>query len=205
MKSTEKILIGSIDCSHLLVEYDNTASLEDQCMSTLLISFNTSQKSRDKSFLLRKVTRFVPQFRIFDNTLSCFVCSSLHLSLKLRCTVPLDSAWFHMVPLRPLVGLRPLSKIAQFSHFVSSPFSFILSFYLTITTTSLSDLVQDTTPEAVSSKCWCHERSKQSRSSQGYMAWCGCHESLIALVSVIEVFCRGRKKSQLNRNFPSGW
>ena len=45
--------------------------------------------SRDKSFFLRKLTGFVPQFWIFDHTLSCFVCSSL--SLMLSCTVPIGS------------------------------------------------------------------------------------------------------------------
>ena len=39
--------------------------------------------------------------------------------------------------------------------------------------------VQDTTPEGVLSSCWCHERSDQPRSSQEYMACCGCHEILI--------------------------
>ena len=40
------------------------------------------RNSRDKSFFFRKLTKFVPQFWIFDHTLSCFVCSSLHLCLS---------------------------------------------------------------------------------------------------------------------------
>ena len=46
-----------------------------------------------------------------------------------------------LVPLRPVVGLRPPSKIP--------------SFYLTITTESLSVLSQNTTSEGVLSLCWC--------------------------------------------------
>ena len=48
-----------------------------------------------------------------------------------------------LVKLRLLVGLRPPSN------------SFIISFCLTLTTESLSDPVQNTTPEGILSKCWC--------------------------------------------------
>ena len=82
-----------------------------------------SQNFRDKSFSLRKLTGFVPRFWIFDHTLSCCVFSSLHLCLS--CTVPK----FHLVPLRPLVGLRPRSNF--FIHSLSTR------------------SVQDTTPEGV--------------------------------------------------------
>ena len=74
--------------------------------------------------------------------------------------------------------------------------SIVLSFCLTITTASLSDPVQNTTPEYVLSLCWCHERSEQSHSSQGYMAWCGCHEILIALWYTQEVLCRDLSMSE---------
>ena len=40
------------------------------------------QNSSDKSFFLGKLTGFVPQFWIFDHTLSCVICSSLHLCLS---------------------------------------------------------------------------------------------------------------------------
>ena len=55
------------------------------------------------------------------------------------------------VPLRPLVGLRPASKFASFSH----SFSFILSFRLTMPAVSLPAAVQNTTPEGVLSLCGC--------------------------------------------------
>ena len=48
--------------------------------------------------------------------------------------------------------------------------SFILSLCLTITPASQSDPVQNTITEGVLSSCGCHERSDQSRSSQGYIA-----------------------------------
>ena len=41
--------------------------------------------------------------------------------------------------------------------------------------------------------CGCHERSDQSRSSQGYMGWCGCHEIFIALGFSEEVSSRYQK------------
>ena len=89
-------------------------------------------------------------------------------------------------PLCPLVGLRPPSKkIDSFSH--------------TITIASLCDPVQNTIPEGVLSQCWCRGRNDQSRSSQRYMAWCGCHEILIALCSYQGVFCHDKKKPQGNR------
>ena len=74
------------------------------------------------------------------------------------------------VPLRPLVNLRPLSTVSSFSLSVSNPFSFILSFRLTMLTVSHSTAVEDTTREDALSQCWCHERSEQFRSSQGCIA-----------------------------------
>ena len=44
--------------------------------------------------------------------------------------------------------------------------------------------------------CGCHESSDQSRSSQGYMACCGCHEILTAICYNKEVFCRDQKMSE---------
>ena len=55
----------------------------------------------------------------------------------------------------------------------------ILSFCLTMSTVSQSTAVEDATLEGALSPCGCQERSEQSRSSQGYMAQCGCHEILI--------------------------
>ena len=86
---------------------------------------------------------------LWTNPPPSFVCWSEHPYLS--CTILLC----------PLVGLRP--------PFVSHSFSFILPFRLTTATVSHSAAVQDTTPEGVLSLCWCHERSEQSRSSQGYM------------------------------------
>jgi hypothetical protein len=71
------------------------------------------ENSREKSSFLKKLTGFVSQFWIFDHTLSCFVSSSLHLYLS--CSVPK----FLLVPLRPLVGLRPPSNF--FIHCLSPP------------------------------------------------------------------------------------
>ena len=102
-------------------------------------------------------------WRSFKRMILVFVCSSLHLCLS--CSV----AKFHLVPLRPLVGLRPPSNF--FIHSLSTR------------------SVQDTTPEGVLSSCGCHERSEQSRSSQGYIACCGCHEILIPLCYPQQVFC----------------
>ena len=87
------------------------------------------------------------------------------------------------------------SIVSSFSHSVSRYFSFILSFRLTMPVVSLPAAVQNTIPEGVLSKCWCHERSEQSRSSQGYMVWCGCHEILIPLCYPQEVFCPDKKLS----------
>ena len=80
---------------------------------------------------------------------------SSSLPLTLSCKAPK----FHLVPLRPLVGLRPPS------HF------FIYSLSLPV--------LSKTQLQKAFSSCGCHERSDQSRSSQGYMAWCGWHEILI--------------------------
>ena len=57
-----------------------------------------------------------------------------------------------------------------------------------MSTVSHSAAVEDTTPEDVLSQCRCHRRIEQSRSSQGYKAWCGCHEILIPLAQLIKVF-----------------
>ena len=83
------------------------------------MAISSAQNSRDKSFFLRKLTGFVPQFLIFDYTLSCFVFSFLHL--RLSCTVAQFqiSTWFHF----------SLPRILSFTLFTRS--------------------VQDTTPEGV--------------------------------------------------------
>ena len=39
----------------------------------------------------------------------------------------------------------------------------------------------------------------------GYIGWCGCHEILISLSSTKESLLPRSKKSQLHRNFQSGW
>ena len=118
----------------------------------------------EESFFHCKMTWFALQWYSFAQTLGYCAWSSVH-----RCL-------FSTVLLRPLVGLRPPSKIALFFHFVSHSFSFILSFCLTMSAVSLPAAVPNTIPEGVLSQCWCHKRSDQPRSSQGYMAWCGCHE-----------------------------
>ena len=59
------------------------------------MAISSAQNSSDKSLFLRKLTGFVPQLWIFDRTLSCFVCSSLHLCLSS------SVAQFQSVPLRP--------------------------------------------------------------------------------------------------------
>ena len=70
------------------------------------------------------------------------------------------SVHISFIPLHPLVGLRPPSKkIDSFSHSVSLS---LLHLYLTLSK------IQH--PEDVHSLCWCHERSEQSRNSQGYIA-----------------------------------
>ena len=77
------------------------------------------QNPRDKSFFLRKLTGFVPQFWIFHHTLSCFVCSSLHLCLSCSVAQFQSSIWFQF----------SLPRINSFTLFTRS--------------------VQDTTPEGV--------------------------------------------------------
>ena len=58
------------------------------------------------------LTRFVSQFWIFDHNLSCSVCSSLHLSLILSCTVPLDFTALFGRPPTSLEFLHSLSLYA---------------------------------------------------------------------------------------------
>jgi hypothetical protein len=86
---------------------------------------------RDEFFFPCKMTWFAHQWWSFARTLGYFVCCSGHLCLS------------SIVPLRPLVGLRPPSN------------SFIMSFRLTMPVTSLPGAVQDTTPEDALSSCWC--------------------------------------------------
>ena len=59
------------------------------------MAISSAQNSSDKSLFLRKLTGFVPQLWIFYRTLSCFVCSSLHLCLSS------SVAQFQLVLLRP--------------------------------------------------------------------------------------------------------
>ena len=73
----------------------------------------------------------MPLLWIFDHTLFCFLCSSAHFCLS------------RSVSKRHLIPLRPTST------------SFILSFYLTMPTASLSDPVQNTAPDGVLSSCCC--------------------------------------------------
>ena len=80
----------------------------------------------------------------------------------------------------------PIGRPSAFLHCffyslpVSHSFLFILSFCLTMSTVYQSTAVEDTTPDGVIvSQCGCDERSEQSRSSQRYIAQCGCHEILI--------------------------
>ena len=68
------------------------------------MAISSAQNSSDKSLFLRKLTGFVPQLWIFDRTLSCFVCSSLHLCLSS------SVAQFQLVPLHPWVGLPRISS-----------------------------------------------------------------------------------------------
>ena len=68
------------------------------------MAISSAQNSRYKSFFLRKLTGFVPQLWIFDHTLSCLLCSSLHLSLIQSSKVPLGSTaapleFFHSLSL----------------------------------------------------------------------------------------------------------
>ena len=84
-----------------------------------------------------------------------------------------------IISLHPLVGLRPPFKITQLSYIGSHSLSSFLSFCLTMPAVSLPGPVAYTTPASVLSQCWCHNRSGQFRSSQGYIAQCGCHEILI--------------------------
>ena len=81
--------------------------------------------------LNRKIILFLPTDLIEDSVI--IICCDL----KVVCQFISPLA-----PLRPVVGLWPPSN------------SFILSFHLTITSASLSDPVQNTTPEGVPSKCW---------------------------------------------------
>ena len=67
---------------------------------------STPQNSRDNSSFLRKMTGFVPHFWIFDHTLSLFLSAHHFLCLSYSFPHLQSSTWFHMVSLRPLVGLR---------------------------------------------------------------------------------------------------
>ena len=82
----------------------------------------------------------VPQFCLFDHTVSCFVCSSLHLRLSFSVAHVRSSTWFHCA-LWSAFGL-----LRKFLH------SLILSHYHSA---SLYDPVQNTTLEGVLSLCWC--------------------------------------------------
>ena len=46
--------------------------------------------------------------------------------------------------------------------------------------------------------------SSDTHNLNGCMGCCGCHEILIALTALIDVFCLDHNNSQLNRNFVSG-
>ena len=123
----------------------------------------------ENSFFLRKLTGFVPHFSIFNRTLSCTICSSLHLSLMLSSKFSLGST-------------------APFGHPSSNFFIHSLSLYEFCTRhnsrrRSLFMLVLSHSDTHFINRhmvgCGCHERGVQSRSSQECMVWCECPEILI--------------------------
>ena len=138
-----------------------------------------------------------------------FPVLSAHLLICLSCWVAQfqSSTSFYLVSLRHLVGLRPPSNFLI--HFLSLSLSLpILSktqvkkaflsscgWFLTLTlTTSIGIWHGAGATKGVTSHA----------AHRGYMAWCRCHEILIALAYYQQVFCLDPKKSQLNRNILSG-
>ena len=113
------------------------------------MAISSAQNSRDKPFFLRKLTGFLPQFWIVDHTLSCFVCSSLHLCLS--CTVAQfqSSTWFHC-------GLPWIS-------------SFTLPLY---------PFCPRHNSRKRSLFVWVLSHSNNPYLNR-HMTWCGCHEILI--------------------------
>ena len=76
-------------------------------------------------------------------------------------------------PLRPLVNLRPPSKILLFSHSVSLS---LLHICLT-----LSKSQHHTTFSPYTGALSLSDTHAHRHYLNGYMGWCGCHEILIAL------------------------
>ena len=92
LRFSDQPLTVLVDCWFKIEEFPNKMAI------------SSAQNFKDKPLFLRKLTGFVLQFWIPDHTLSCFVCSSLHLCLSY--SVPK----FHLVPLRPLVGPPRISS-----------------------------------------------------------------------------------------------
>ena len=117
-----------VDCWFKIEEFPNKMAI------------SSAQNSRDKSFFLRKLTGFVPQFWIFDHTqFPCSLFPQIFISVSRTqlhgsesCAIP-KFHLFHCT-LWSAFGLRRIS-----------------SFALSRSTRS----VQDTTPEGVLSWCWC--------------------------------------------------
>ena len=171
--STTPFIFSLLLCTRTLtlIVVDSSSFKTEEFIHKMAISLKNCQVKQQNHSLLANCTNSALSS---DNFVSLF--DTLSVPLSLGSTVPFG---------------RPSASFGN---------SFILSLCLTITTTSQSDPVQTTTPEGVLSQCWCRERSGQSRSSQGYMACCGCHEISIALCYPQEVFCRDQEKSRINRS-----
>ena len=155
-----------------LAALDSSFKIEE-LLHKMAISFSESKvEQHNHSFLARW-----HDLPISSDPLLWFL-SILSVHICLSFSVPL-------FPLRPLVGLRPPWKIALFSHSVSHSFSFILTFCLTVPAVSLPAAVQNTTTKGVLSKCWCHERSEQSRSSQGIWYGAGATKSWFLVLQLL--------------------
>ena len=104
------------------------------------MAISSAQNSRDKSFFLRKLAGFVPQFWMFYHTVSYFVCLSLHPS----CSV----AQFHLIPLLPLISSLTLSLYSLCPTQLQQAFS---RFMLVLSRSNTQYLNRHT------ARCECHE------------------------------------------------
>ena len=131
----------------------------------------------------------IPQLSAFATHLCCFVYAPLSLFLNSLGFIGSTTAFLeflHSLSISPSLNpFCPIHKSKRAFSRLTRVLSHSLTHYL----------------NRHKARCGWHERSDQSCSSQGYMAWCGCHEILIPLCYPQEVFCPDQEKSPGNQNF----